>query len=74
MQVSFTENGTVLTGAVLNIQKTFECGQCFRFIPDGDGYSGVAFGRALHVTQDGDAVLLYGVRQPEYRGNLGALF
>lgn len=50
MQVSFTENGTVLTGAVLNIQKTFECGQCFRFIPDGDGYSGVAFGRALHVT------------------------
>lgn len=66
MQVSFTENGTVLTGAVLNIQKTFECGQCFRFIPDGDGYSGVAFGRALHVTQDGDAVLLYGVRQPEY--------
>ena len=38
------------------LNETLECGQCFRFIPDGDGYSGVAFGRALHVTQDGDAV------------------
>ena len=72
MQVSFTENGTVLTGAVLNIQKTFECGQCFRFIPDGDGYSGVAFGSALNFTQDGDAAVWCAAAG--IRGNLGALF
>ena len=60
MVVSFTPAGTVLTGAALDIRKTFDCGQCFRFAPDGGGYTGVAFGRVLHVTKDGGSIILHG--------------
>lgn len=66
MVVSFTPAGTVLTGAALDIRKTFDCGQCFRFAPDGGGYTGVAFGRVLHVTQDGGSIILHGVDRAAY--------
>ncbi|MGM9610687.1 MAG: DNA glycosylase, partial [Candidatus Woodwardiibium sp.] len=66
MVVSFTPAGTVLTGAALDIRKTFDCGQCFRFAPDGGGYTGVAFGRVLHVTQDGGSIMLHGVDRAAY--------
>ena len=39
----------------LDLEKTFECGQCFRWNIDGNGvYTGVAFGRAAEIwTEDG---------------------
>jgi len=51
-----TENALRLADAAeLDIVKTFECGQCFRWNADGDGvYRGVALGRAARVwTEDG---------------------
>ena len=41
----------------LDLKKTFECGQCFRWkaAPDG-AYTGVAFGRALKLHETGGAV------------------
>ena len=38
----------------LDLTHTFECGQCFRWIPAGDGaYAGAAGGRAARITFEG---------------------
>ena len=68
MEITFNDTGTVITsGGDFDIKKTFECGQCFRFDPDGDGYTGTAFGRVLHLTQSGDTVTLCGVGKEDFK-------
>ena len=68
MEIIFNDTGTVITsGGDFDIKKTFECGQCFRFDPDGDGYTGTAFGRVLHLTQCGDTVTLCGVGKEDFK-------
>ena len=68
MEIIFNDTGTVITsGGDFDIKKTFECGQCFRFDPDGDGYTGTAFGRVLHLTQHGDTVTLCGVGKEDFK-------
>jgi N-glycosylase/DNA lyase len=43
----------------LDIEKTFECGQCFRWNADGaGGYTGVASGRAATLRREGDGVYI----------------
>lgn len=41
----------------LSLRQTFNCGQCFRFDEDGDGYSGVAFGRYVRFMQPSPDIL-----------------
>lgn len=42
-----------------SLHHTFECGQCFRFVPHPkDGYHGVAFGKYLHIWQRNDSLFL----------------
>jgi N-glycosylase/DNA lyase len=56
-----TEEKTVrLAGAdELDIVKTFECGQCFRWNADGDGvYTGAAFGTAARLRTENGAVYI----------------
>lgn len=44
-----------------DLQQTFDCGQCFRWNPSGDGaYIGVAFGRAACIRREGASVYLSG--------------
>lgn len=39
--------------------KTFDCGQCFRFLPDCDGiYHGIAYGKKLDIGEDGDSLVV----------------
>lgn len=43
----------------LDLVKTFECGQCFRWNADENGvYSGVAFGHAAYLRSDGGEVYI----------------
>lgn len=43
---------------VLDLKKTFECGQCFRWEADSKGcYTGVAYGKALCIWEEDGAVL-----------------
>ena len=43
----------------LDIEKTFECGQCFRWNADADGvYRGVAYGYAARVWNEGENVYI----------------
>ena len=41
------------------LKHIFECGQCFRWIKEDDNsYTGVANGRVINVSKDGNKVLL----------------
>lgn len=73
MVVSFTPAGTVLTGAALDIRKTFDCGQCFRFAPDGRRLHGrrVRAGAARHAGRRQHHTARRGSRG--IRGGLGGL-
>jgi N-glycosylase/DNA lyase len=42
--------------------KIFECGQCFRWNPDGDGYVGVAMDRVARVRRDRGSIFISGTR------------
>lgn len=46
----------------------FGCGQCFRFVPDECGHTGVACGRVLHVERKGSDVRLWPCGEREYNG------
>ena len=56
-----------LTGAVpFNLQETFECGQCFRWLPGDDGsYTGVVGQNVITLRTDGDDLLVAGLDQAE---------
>ncbi len=41
------------------------CGQAFRWRPEGDGFAGVALGRAVYAEQKDDTLKLTGVREDE---------
>lgn len=53
------KTGYVLTSAdELDIKKTFECGQCFRWNADENGvYSGAAKGKALKIWQEDEQII-----------------
>ena len=55
----------------LDINKTFDCGQCFRFdavenSPHEVEFAGVAFGRFVSFAQDGDAIYVYNTTEREF--------
>lgn len=60
-------NSVVLSGVKdFDLTQTFTCGQCFRWMPANGGYTGVAFGRPLHISQDGGTVTLHNTTLSEY--------
>lgn len=68
MKVKFENNNTILYDiSDFSPEQTFMCGQCFRWdkLPDGS-YFGVAFGKALRISDDGDKVILYNTSYDDY--------
>lgn len=61
MKVRYENGAAVVSGvAAFDLTHIFANGQCFRFLPDGKGaYEGVAHGRFLHVSKDGEDIVLY---------------
>ncbi len=56
-----------------DVNKTFDCGQCFRFDPvEGTPheveFAGVAFGRFVSFAQDGDTLYVYNTTEREFSG------
>ena len=51
-----------------DLRHIFDCGQCFRFnqVSETD-YEGVAFGRALRISQQGDEVILYETSEEDFK-------
>ena len=56
-----------------DVQKTFDCGQCFRFEKVEDSahqveFGGVACGRCISVAQDGDTLYIYNATEADFYG------
>lgn len=69
MQVRFDAQGAWIRDAAhFEPRHIFECGQCFRFVPDNGGYTGVAHGRVLHVEKHVRDVRLWPCSEQEYHG------
>ncbi|MBP3372159.1 MAG: 8-oxoguanine DNA glycosylase [Clostridia bacterium] len=67
MRVYEKSGGVVLEDAAwFDPAIIFDCGQCFRFVPKGDAFCGVAFGRALSVKKDGEDVHLFPCTMGEF--------
>ncbi len=60
MKVYEKENSVVIEGALdFDPKHIFECGQCFRWKAEDDGsYTGVAKGRVINVSREGNTVYL----------------
>lgn len=60
MKVYEKENSVIIEGASdFDPKHIFECGQCFRWKAEKDGsYTGVAKGRVINVSREGDTVYL----------------
>ncbi|MDD6484991.1 MAG: DNA glycosylase [Clostridiales bacterium] len=68
MNVNIAENDIILTNtADFNLRHIFDCGQCFRFNQiDDNTYEGVAYNRALKISQSGDTVTLYSTPEEDF--------
>lgn len=66
--VEFEEGKVVIKDASnFNIKQTFECGQCFRWERTESGsYIGVAFGRVIEVSQEGNDVIIYNTNKEDF--------
>lgn len=55
------KNGNIVLQNVkdFNLTHIFECGQCFRWNKENDGYFGVAMGKPLYITQNNSTVTLH---------------
>lgn len=53
MKYSINGGKTVITETDIDLKKTFDCGQCFRFEERDGVFEGVAFGRFLRCRQEG---------------------
>lgn len=47
---------------------TLDCGQAFRWSPEGDGFVGVAGGKVLRLAMRGDTLVLYDTSPEDYEG------
>lgn len=68
MDIEVKNNNIILKNVRdFNLGQIFECGQAFRFDKSGDStYTGVAFEKALTISQEGDTVTLYGTSYDDF--------
>lgn len=67
MNISYNKNSIFIETDTFDVQKTFECGQCFRFGKNDDGsYSGIAYGKKLTLYQKPDGVEISGITKAEF--------
>ena len=64
-EVAFNDRGAVITSDI-DIAKTLDCGQAFRFSESDGVWRGVAMGRALSLTQEGNKITLFDVKEEEF--------
>lgn len=62
MQIRYTQNSMIISGLEhFCVEQCLCCGQAFRWKSEGNGFRGVALGRAVYAEQDGDVLKLRGV-------------
>lgn len=68
MKILNENNNIILTEVKdFNLQHIFDCGQCFRWEREAKNcYIGVAFGKALKISQDKDTIILYNTTREDF--------
>ncbi len=68
MKVIFKENKVILRECdEFNLERTFECGQCFRWGKTADGgYKGVAFSKELCLYEHGGDIIINGAGKADF--------
>ncbi len=62
MKITYKENGVYVTETKdFDIKRSCECGQCFRFEPDGKGYMGVISGHIIRLRHLDDGCFFEGI-------------
>lgn len=69
LEVKFDNNNIILKNASdFDLRHIFDCGQCFRFERESDDtYFGIAFGRALRISQKDGIVTLYDTPAEDFK-------
>ena len=47
-------------------EKTFDCGQCFRYDPTDGGVTGIAHGRRVAIRREGDCLRIDGITESDF--------
>lgn len=64
MDIEYKDGNMIIRGIEhLSLEQTLMCGQAFRWKYEGNGFRGVALGRAVYAEQDGCGVTLCGVEE-----------
>lgn len=65
-----SDRSGITVGGVGNFspEKTFDCGQCFRFEPTDFGISGIAHGRRVNIRRVGDNLRIDGITAEDFDG------
>ena len=68
MKLSSINNNLIITDVCdFNIEHIFDCGQCFRWEKQKDNsYIGVAYNRALKISQTDDTLILYDTTEDDF--------
>jgi len=76
MKIIYENNNIILSSCQnFDLGQTFECGQCFRFEKDADGYfKGIANGRQLLLKQEEDTVTIFDVTLSEFNEKWKSFF
>lgn len=76
MQISFENDGVLLKDTEnFELAATLDCGQAFRWTPSSDGsWSGIAYGKALKIKQEGKAIILFGANKNDFESIWSSYF
>lgn len=68
MKIKYNDNNIVISNITsFNLQQTLDCGQCFRWEEiEPDKYHGVAYGKLLTISQQGDTVILHDCNKSDF--------
>ncbi|MBR4949844.1 MAG: DNA glycosylase [Clostridia bacterium] len=67
MKIVFEENSIILENAPwFDIEKTFDCGQCFRWEKDGDAFFGIVKNKVIKAVQSDNKISFYGISKKDY--------
>lgn len=67
MKIYEKDNNLIIENVCdFDLKETFDCGQCFRWEEVDDGFIGVAFKKALKITQNGSTLTLYDTKKSDW--------
>lgn len=68
MKICIKNNDILIKNVTdFKLSDIFDCGQCFRFNPDGNGgYIGTAYCKTVRITQAGDTVTLHNTSKSDF--------